>query len=63
MFKVATGCHAAYEYPVKGPEANLDGISSLHGWRFRDMWFDVQYLNPGTITRNVYIVAVPRLKW
>jgi len=71
---VATGYHAAYESPAKGPDTiffadpsshwgnsnNPDGISSFNAWRFRDMWFDVQYLNPGQITRNVYIVAVPR---
>ena len=71
---VATGYHAAYESPSKGPDTiffadpasrwanpnNPDGISSFNAWRFRDMWFDAQYLNPGQITRNVYIVAVPR---
>jgi hypothetical protein len=71
---VATGYHAAYESPAKGPDTiffadpasrwgnpnNPDGISSFNAWRFRDMWFDAQYLNPGKITRNVYIVAVPR---
>ena len=71
---VATGYHAAYESPSKGPDTiffadpasrwanpnNPDGISSFNAWRFRDMWFDAQYLNPGKITRNVYIVAVPR---
>jgi hypothetical protein len=71
---VATGYHAAYESPAKVPDTvffadpashwsnpnNPDGISSFNAWRFRDMWFDVQYLNPGKITRNVYIVAVPR---
>ena len=71
---VATGYHAAYESPAKGPDTiffadpashwsnpnNPDGISSFNSWRFRDMWFDAQYLNPGRITRNVYIVAVPR---
>ena len=72
---VATGYHAAYESPAKGPDTiffadpashwsnpnNPDGISSFNAWRFRDMWFDVQYLNPGQITRNVYIVAVPKV--
>ena len=72
---VATGYHAAYESPSKGPDTiffadpashwsnpnNPDGISSFNAWRFRDMWFDVQYLNPGQITRNVYIVAVPKV--
>ena len=71
---VATGYHAAYESPEKGPDTiffadpashwanpnNPDGISSFNAWRFRDMWFDVQYLNPGKITRNTYIIAVPR---
>jgi hypothetical protein len=71
---VATGYYAAYESPAKGPDTiffadpashwgnpnNPDGISSFNAWRFRDMWFDAQYLNPGKITRNVYIVAVPR---
>ena len=71
---VATGYHAAYESPTQGPDTiffadpashwgnpnNPDGISSFNAWRFRDMWFDAQYLNPGKITRNVYIVAVPR---
>ena len=71
---VATGYHAAYESPAKGPDTiffadpsshwanpnNPDGISSFNAWRFRDMWFDIQYLNPGHITRNVYIIAVPR---
>jgi len=70
---VATGYHAAYESPTKGPDTiffadpsshwgnpnNPDGISSFNAWRFRDMWFDVQYLKPGQITRNVYIVAIP----
>ena len=72
---VATGYHAAYESPAKGTDTiffadpashwsnpnNPDGISSFNAWRFRDMWFDVQYLNPGQITRNVYIVAVPKV--
>ena len=71
---VATGYHAAYESPTKGPDTiffadpsshwanpnNPDGISSFNAWRFRDMWFDVQYLKPGQVTRNVYIIAVPR---
>jgi hypothetical protein len=71
---VATGYHAAYESPTKGPDTiffadpaahwanpnNPDGISSFNAWRFRDMWFDAQYLNPGKITRNIYIIAVPR---
>ena len=71
---VATGYHAAYESPEKGPDTiffadpsshwanpnNPDGISSFNAWRFRDMWFDVQYLKPGQITRNVYIIATPR---
>jgi hypothetical protein len=71
---VATGYHAASESPAKGPDTiffadpaahwanpnNPDGISSFNAWRFRDMWFDAQYLNPGKITRNVYIIAVPR---
>ncbi len=70
---VATGYHAAYESPTKGPDTiffadpsshwgnpnNPDGISSFNAWRFRDMWFDVQYLKPGQITRNVYIIAIP----
>ena len=71
---VATGYHAAYESPEKGPDTiffadpgahwsnpnNPDGISSFNAWRFRDMWFDAQYLSPGRLTRNVYIVAIPR---
>ena len=71
---VATAYHAAYESPEKGPDTiffadpashwanpnNPDGISSFNAWRFRDMWFDAQYLNPGRLTKNVYIVAVPR---
>ena len=70
---VATGYHAAYESPARGPDTiffadpashwanpeNPDGISSFNAWRFRDMWLDVQYLNPGSITRQVYIIAVP----
>ena len=70
---VATGYHAAYESPAKGPDTiffadpsshwanpnNPDGISSFNAWRFRDMWLDVQYLNPGRVTRQVYIIAVP----
>lgn len=70
---VATGYHAAYESPARGPDTiffadpashwanpeNPDGISSFNAWRFRDMWLDVQYLNPGRITRQVYIIAVP----
>lgn len=71
---VATGYHAAYESPAKGPDTiffadpsshwanpnNPDGISSFNAWRFRDMWFDVQYLSPGKISRNVYIIAIPK---
>jgi hypothetical protein len=71
---VATGYHAAYDSPEKRPDTiffadpaahwsnpnNPEGISSFNAWRFRDMWFDAQYLNPGRLTRNVYIVAVPR---
>ena len=71
---VATAYHAAYESPAKGPDTiffadpashwanpnNPDGISSFNAWRFRDMWFDAQYLNPGRLTKNAYIVAVPR---
>ncbi len=71
---VATGYHAASESPEKGPDTiffadpssrwanpnNPDGISSFNAWRFRDMWFDAKYLNPGRITSNVYIIAVPR---
>ena len=70
---VATGYHAAYESPARGPDTiffadpashwanpeNPDGISSFNAWRFRDMWLDVQYLNPGRVTRQVYIIAVP----
>ncbi|NMC32506.1 MAG: hypothetical protein GYA36_08625 [Veillonellaceae bacterium] len=70
---VATGYHAAYESPTRGPDTiffadpashwanpdNPDGISSFNAWRFRDMWLDVQYLNPGHVTRRVYIIAVP----
>ena len=70
---VATGYHAAYESPARGPDTiffadpashwanpeNPDGISSFNAWRFRDMWLDVQYLNPGRVTRRVYIIAVP----
>ena len=71
---VATGYHAAYESPTKGPDTiffadpgahwananNPDGVSSFNAWRFRDMWFDAQYLNPGRLTKNVYIIAAPR---
>jgi hypothetical protein len=71
---VATGYHAAYESPEKGMDTiffadpashwgnpnDPDGISSFNAWRFRDMWFDAQYLRPGQITRNVYIIAIPR---
>ena len=71
---VVTGYHAAFESPEKGPDTiffadpsshwanpnNPDGISSFNAWRFRDMWFDAKYLNPGRITSNVYIIAVPR---
>jgi len=70
---VATGYYAAYESPEKGPDTiffadpashwanrnNPDGVSSFNAWRFRDMWFDAQYLNPGRLTKNVYIIAVP----
>lgn len=73
---VATGYYAAYESPEKGPDTiffadpsshwgnpnDPDGISSFNAWRFRDMWFDVQYLRPGQITRNIYIIAIPRKK-
>ena len=71
---VATGYHAAYESPEKGPDTiffadpsshwgnpnNPDGISSFNAWRFRDMWFDAQYLDPGRLVKNVYIIAVPK---
>jgi hypothetical protein len=71
---VATGYHAGSEAPVKGIDTiffadpavhwtttnNPDGISSFNAWRFRDMWFDAQYLDPGRLVKNVYIIAVPR---
>lgn len=71
---VATGYHAASESPEKGMDTiffadsgvhwtsanNPDGVSSFNAWRFQDMWFDAKYLNPGRLTKNVYIVAVPR---
>lgn len=71
---VATGYYAESESPSKGADTiffadpavhwtspvNPDGISSFNTWRFRDMWFDVQYLNPGKIVKNVYIIAVPK---
>ena len=70
---VATGYHAGSESPEKGTDTiffadpgthwtsvnNPDGISSFNAWRFQDMWFDAKYLNPGRLTKNVYIVAVP----
>ena len=71
---VVTGYYAAYESPEKGVDTiffadpavhwttvnNPDGISSFNAWRFRDMWFDAQYINPGHLVKNVYIVAVPK---
>ncbi len=71
---VATGYYAEYESPSKGcdtiffadPAAhwttshNPDGVSSFNAWRFRDMWFDAQYLDPGKLVRNVYIIAIPQ---
>ncbi|CQR74768.1 hypothetical protein SOV_07960 [Sporomusa ovata DSM 2662] len=71
---VVTGYYAAYESPEKGVDTiffadpavhwttvnNPDGISSFNAWRFRDMWFDAQYINPGHLVKNAYIVAVPK---
>ncbi|SMC97619.1 peptidase C39 family protein [Sporomusa malonica] len=71
---VVTGYYAAYESPEKGVDTiffadpavhwttvnNPDGISSFNAWRFRDMWFDAQYIKPGHLVKNIYIVAVPR---
>ena len=73
---VATGYHAAYESPAKGVDTiffadpgahwtcrdNPDGITSFNAWRFRDMWFDAQYFDPGRLVRNTYIIAVPEGK-
>lgn len=73
---VVTGYYAASEAPEKGVDTiffadpavrwssvnNPDGISSFNALRFQDMWFDAQYLNPGRLVRNVYIVATPRKK-
>ncbi len=73
---VVTGYHAAYESPAKGVDTiffadpavhwtwvnNPDGISSFNAWRFRDMWFDAQYIKPGHLVKNIYIVAVPTKK-
>lgn len=73
---VATGYYADSESPSKGADTiffadpavhwttplNPDGISSFNAWRFRDMWFDVQYLDPGKIVKNVYIIAIPKKK-
>ena len=71
---VVTGYYAASESPGKGADtlffadpaahwtnpSTPEGISSFNAWRFRDMWFDVQYLDPGKVVRNVYIIAVPK---
>ncbi|HWR40156.1 MAG TPA: C39 family peptidase [Patescibacteria group bacterium] len=71
---VTTGYFAEYESPAKGVDTiffadsathwtsrnNPDGITSFNAWRFRDMWFDTQYLNPGQVVRNCYIIAVPK---
>lgn len=71
---VVTGYHAASESPTKGPDTiffadpavhwlsvnNPDGISSFNVLRFQDMWFDAQYLKPGHVVRNVYIIAIPQ---
>jgi len=71
---VVTGYHAASESPEKGVDSiffadpsvhwttvnNPDGISSFNSLRFRDMWFDAKYLNPGHLVNNVYIIAVPK---
>ncbi|WP_371371834.1 peptidase C39 family protein [Sporomusa aerivorans] len=73
---IVTGYYVASGAPEEGPDTiffadpavhwttvnNPDGISSFNAWRFRDMWFDAQYLNPGKLVRNVYIVAVPKKK-
>jgi hypothetical protein len=70
---VTTGYYAGSESPNKGVDTiffadpavhwtttdNPDGISSFNAWRFRDMWFDAQYFNPGNLVKNVYIVAIP----
>ena len=71
---VATGYHAGSESLAKGTDTiffadpavhwtttnNPEGISSFNAWRFRDMWFDAQYLDPGRLVKNVYIIAIPR---
>lgn len=71
---VVTGYHAASESPIKGPDTiffadpavhwfsvnNPDGVSSFNALRFQDMWFDAQYLKPGHVVRNVYIIAIPQ---
>lgn len=71
---VVTGYYAASESPAPGVDSiffadpavqwttdnNPDGISSFNAWRFRDMWFDAKYLDPGKLVNNVYIIAVPR---
>lgn len=70
---VVTGYHASHESPANGNDTiffadpavhwtslnNPDGISSFNAWRFRDMWFDAQYIKPGHLVRNIYIIAVP----
>lgn len=71
---VVTGYYAASESPGKGPDTiffadpavhwssvnNPDGVSSFNTLRFQDMWFDAQYLKPGHVVRNVYIIAIPQ---
>lgn len=71
---VATGYYAASEFLGKGADtlffadpaahwtnpSTPEGILSFNAWRFRDMWFDVQYLDPGKVVRNVYIIALPK---
>ena len=73
---VVTGYHAGSESGAHGVDTiffadpaahwtsinNPDGISSFNAWRFRDMWFDAQYFNPGHLVKNVYIMAIPRKK-
>ena len=63
---VATGYHAGTDtifFADPGAhwssKSNPDGITSFNAWRFRDMWFDVQYLSPGQIVKGVFVVAIP----
>jgi predicted double-glycine peptidase len=41
-------------------EKTINGVIRVNANRFKSMWFDAQYFNPGKIVRGIYIKAVPK---